>query len=350
MAVAQQQKSSSTNVARLNTAPKRDDSLWLDSVRRLARNRMAMVGLVIIILFVLMAIFADSVAPFDPRQQQLTLNNAAPMWVIDIFPVMTPRDTGGYVTVSDVYALGADNLGRDLLSRIIYGARVSLAVAFVGPVVAISVGLALGLLAGHFGGRVDNLIMRLVDIFYAFPTLLLIILIMAFFRGGGFSSAEAAGTLGAALYNFDVATGGMLFIFFGVGITSWMGLARLARGQVLSVREKEFVLAAESLGANGRWVMFRHALPNILGPIIVAETLAIPTYIRYEAFLSFIGLGVNPPTASWGAMISEGSRTIAAYPNQTLFPALALFLLMFAFNFLGDGLRDALDPRMRGVD
>jgi oligopeptide transport system permease protein len=144
--------------------------------------------------------------------------------------------------------------------------------------------------------------------------------------------------------------GGMLFIFIGVGITSWMGLARLVRGQVLSVREKEFVEAARSLGVNTRGIMFRHMLPNILGPVIVSETLTIPTYISYEAFLSFIGLGVNPPMPSWGAMISDGSHSISTYPNQAIFPAIALFLIMFAFNFLGDGLRDALDPRMRGVD
>jgi oligopeptide transport system permease protein len=349
MSVAQPTKPSAVPSVQLRTK-KQGESLWADSFRRLRRNRMAMLGLVIIIIFIFMSIFADQLAPMSYRQQTLAMNNAAPQWVIDMFPVMTSKDDGGYVTVSDTYMLGADGLGRDMWSRIIYGSRVSLAVAFVGPLVAISVGLTLGVIAGYVGGRVDNIIMRLVDIVYAFPTLLLIILIMAFFRGGGFSTAEAQGTLGAALYNLDVATGGVLFIFIGVGLTSWVGLARLARGQVLSVREREYVVAADSIGANGRWIMIRHVLPNILGPVIVAETLAIPTYIRYEAFLSFIGLGVNPPTPSWGAMISEGSRTIATYPNQTLFPALALFLLMFAFNFLGDGLRDALDPRMRGVD
>ena len=142
----------------------------------------------------------------------------------------------------------------------------------------------------------------------------------------------------------------MLFIFIGIGLTAWMGMARLARGQVLSLREKEFVEAARSIGARNRSIISRHVLPNILGPIIVAETLTIPSYISTEAFLSFIGLGVNPPTPSWGIMISDGSRTISSYPHQTLFPALALFSIMFAFNFLGDGLRDALDPRLRGVD
>jgi len=142
----------------------------------------------------------------------------------------------------------------------------------------------------------------------------------------------------------------MLFIFIGIGATAWMSLSRLTRGQVLSVREMEYVEAARSIGTPRLMIIREHILPNILGPIIVAETLTIPTYISYEAFLSFIGLGVNPPTPSWGAMISDGAEAIATYPSQALFPALALFFIMFAFNFLGDGLRDALDPRMRGVD
>jgi oligopeptide transport system permease protein len=171
---------------------------------------------------------------------------------------------------------------------------------------------------------------------------------MALFRAG--FSDVAPGTFAYAVSALDRAMGGMLFIFIGIGLTSWMSMARLVRGQVLSVREKEYIEAAHSLGARGRSVVLRHILPNILGPVIVAETLTIPTYISYEAFLSFIGLGVNPPTPSWGSMISEGAQRITSYPNQALFPALALFLVMFAFNFLGDGLRDALDPRTRGTD
>jgi oligopeptide transport system permease protein len=153
-----------------------------------------------------------------------------------------------------------------------------------------------------------------------------------------------------ALAAVDRGMGGMLFIFVGIGLVSWIGMARLTRGQVLSVREMDYILAARSIGASGGSIMRRHVLPNILGPLIVAETLAIPGYISTEAFLSFIGLGVNPPTPSWGSLISVGSRSIGSYPYQAIFPAIALALIMFAFNFLGDGLRDALDPRMRGVD
>ncbi len=147
----------------------------------------------------------------------------------------------------------------------------------------------------------------------------------------------------------DAATGGLLFIFIGIGLTAWETMARLTRGQVLSVREKEFVEAARTLGAKDGRIMFRHILPNVVGPLVVAETLAIPGYISTEAFLSFIGIGVNPPTPSWGSMISDGAQVIRTYPNQAVFPALALAITMFAFNFLGDGLRDALDPRLRGT-
>ncbi|GAB1420034.1 ABC transporter permease [Anaerolineales bacterium] len=327
-------------------------SPWQDSWDRLRRNKFAIVGLVIIVLNVLMAVSAPAIAPKPYEKQNLINNNAAPQWVTSLFPTMIPKgQPGGYVNIVSVeeYPMGADSLGRDLLSRIIYGAQISLAVAFIGPIVSMAIGLSMGLLAGYAGGLVDTLIMRVVDIFYAFPTLLVIILMMATFRGA-FNEASSQGTLGFQLYLLDKSMGGMLFIFIGIGLTSWVGLARLTRGQVLSVRENEYVTAAKSLGAGDRTIVFKHILPNILGPIIVAETLAIPTYIRFEAFLSFIGLGVNPPRPSWGAMISQGAQSIATYPNQAIFPALALFILMFAFNFLGDGLRDALDPRMRGID
>jgi oligopeptide transport system permease protein len=173
---------------------------------------------------------------------------------------------------------------------------------------------------------------------------------MAFFRSDFFTTEEMVGTLGYQLWRLDQSLGGMLFIFVGIGLTSWLTFARLTRGQVLSVREQDYIMAARAMGAKRRSIMLRHILPNIIGPLVVAETLTIPSYIRYEAFLSFIGLGVNEPLPSWGKMISDGAEAISTYPNQAIFPALALFIIMFAFNFLGDGLRDALDPRMRGVD
>lgn len=317
---------------------------WADAWRRLRRNRMAMLGLVVIILNILAAVFASNIAPYTPDEQNYLALNSAPKWIIDVFPKMQATgDEGGYVRVNEDYILGTDNLGRDLLTRIIFGARVSLLVAFIGPLVSLLVGTTYGMVAGYAGGQVDNLMMRFVDIMYAFPTLLLVILLMVLFRNT-FSDVEE-GTVAYQLGQLDAATGGLLFIFIGVGLTSWMDTARLARGQVLSIRRKEYIEASVAIGASDRAIIFRHVLPNILGPIIVAESLAIPRYISFEAFLSFIGLGVNPPTPSWGSLISDGANAIVSYPNQALFPAFALFLMMFAFNFLGDGLRDALDPR-----
>lgn len=338
-----------STVAQIKT-PQKGQGLWSDAWRRLRRNKAAVVGAIILLLNVLMAIFAPVLAPKSYSDQVLTENNSAPQWITQLFPSMIPKgDVGGYVTINNNYALGADNLGRDLLSRIIYGSRISLEVAIVGPIISIAVGLLVGMIAGYGSRRVDNILMRIVDIMYAFPTFLLIILLMAFFRTS-FGGAREPGTLTYIMGQIDSAMGGMFFIFLGIGLTSWMQMARLVRGQVLSQKEREYVEAARALGDTTPSIMLRHILPNILGPLIVAETLTIPTYISYEAFLSFIGLGVNPPTPSWGGMISEGSRVISNYPNQALFPALALFLVMFAFNFLGDGLRDALDPRMRGQE
>ena len=346
---ASQKLSHPNGVVNLEESLREPESLWRDAWRRLLRNRAAVVGMILLVLVFSAAIFADVIAPRDYATQVLTDNNAVPEWITVLFPTMKPAGVeGGYVKINNSYPLGADDLGRDILSRIVYGARISLSVAIVGPAVALAIGLAYGLTSGYLGGRVDNIMMRFVDIMYAFPTILLIILMMAFFRST-FTESER-GTLAFILNQIDIAFGGLFFIFIGIGLTAWMGMARLTRGQVLSVREKEFVEAARMIGQGTRGIMFRHILPNVLGPVIVAETLAIPGYISTEAFLSFIGLGVNRPTPSWGSMISDGSRALRSYPNQAIFPALALAITMFAFNFLGDGLRDALDPRMRGVD
>lgn len=318
------------------------ESLFKDSIRRLARNRAAVIGGSIIVLLILVALFANFVAPYPFAEQTLTDQNKLPQWVLNIFPTMKP-----YAQLSDNYLLGADYVGRDLFSRIVYGARVSLTVAFIGPLISLIIGVTYGSISGYFGGRLDNLMMRVVDVLYAFPSLLFIILLLAFFRST-FAQPEP-GTFTYAMSRLDNATGGLLFIFMGIGLTAWETMARLTRGQVLSVREKEFVEAARTLGAKDGRIMFRHILPNVVGPLVVAETLAIPGYISTEAFLSFIGIGVNPPTPSWGSMISDGAQVIRTYPNQAVFPALALAITMFAFNFLGDGLRDALDPRLRGT-
>ena len=320
----------------------KSQSLWQEAMSRLMRNRAAMTGGILIILLILTAIFADFIAPYGFAKQSLIDANAVPAWIIRLFPSLK-----GYGVINNDYLMGADSLGRDLFSRIIYGTRVSLAVAFVGPVISLIIGVIYGSISGFFGGRVDNIMMRIVDVLYAFPGLLFIILLMAFFRTTLAHPPE--GTFAYYLGQLDSKFGGLLFIMIGIGLTGWETQARLTRGQVLSVREKEYIEAARTIGVTNSRIMFRHILPNILGPLIVVETLSIPGYIYTEAFLSFIGLGVNPPTPSWGSMISAGSRALRAYPNQALFPALALAITMFAFNFLGDGLRDALEPRLRGT-
>jgi oligopeptide transport system permease protein len=328
---------------------KKGQGLWAEAFKRLRRNRMAVMGLIIITCLILCAIFADFLAPKPYDLQVLKDNNAIPSWLPYVFTTVRPAGSeGGYAKVNDAYAFGADYVGRDILSRLIYGTRISLAVAFVGPLMSLLIGILLGSVAGFYGGWRDQLIMRVVDLMYSFPSILMIILMMAFFRSS-FANSQP-GSFAFTMNKVDAAFGGLLFIFIGIGITSWENMARLARGQVLAVRQREYVVAAESIGMNRRTILIRHVLPNILGPLIVAETLAIPAYISTEAFLSFIGLGVNRPTPSWGSMIADGSAGIRSYPNQAIFPALALALAMFAFNFLGDGLRDALDPRLRGVD
>jgi len=329
----------------------RPANLWRDAWERLIRNRGALIGGVIVVVLVLTSVLASAVAPYHYAQGDSNEAYTVPSWLIGVLP----GNIESYAKTSTKFLFGSDYLGRDLLSRMIYGTRVSLPVGFMGAITALVIGLVYGCIAGYYGGKVDNLMMRIVDIMYAFPTMLLIILLMAFFK-----STFADVRPGTVAYTFNrvnsvidrmlgLQGGGMLFIFMGIGITAWMGMARLARGQILSLKEKEFIEAAHMIGAGDIRIIVRHILPNIIGPCIVAETLAIPGYISTEVFLSFIGLGVDPPTPSWGAMISEGARSIRSYPHMVLFPAIALSLTMFAFNFLGDGLRDALDPKMKGT-
>ena len=326
-------------------------NLWRDAWDRLIRNRGALVGGIIVLLLILAAIAAPLVAPYGYAVGDSNEAYTVPEWLIG----MLPGNIESYAKTSTKFLFGSDYLGRDLLSRLVYGTRVSLPVGFMGAAVALVIGLVYGSISGYYGGRVDNIMMRIVDIMYAFPTMLLIILLMAFFK-----STFADVTPGSMAYTFNQVNdvvdrilglqgGGMLFIFMGIGVTAWMGMARLARGQILSLKEKEFIEAAHMIGAGDIRIIVRHILPNIIGPCLVSVTLNIPGYISTEVFLSFIGLGVDPPTPSWGSMISEGSRSIRSYPHMVLFPAIALSLTMFAFNFLGDGLRDALDPKMKGT-
>ena len=315
-------------------------SLFQDSVRRLFQNKIAVAGGVFIIILGLVAIFSSYIAPFHYAEQDLLLNNAVPDYLLWIMP----EGAENYARLTDKFPLGADELGRDLLSRTIYGARVSLIVAIVAASVSLLVGTIYGTISGYVGGRTDNIMMRIVDFLYGFPFLIVVILLQTYFKALARRGAE--GGFASVLLEINKSMGGLFFLFVAIGLVNWIGMARIARGQVLSYKEKEFVEAAHSVGSGHLRIILRHLIPNIMGPLIVYETLAIPGYIFTEAFLSFIGLGVDPPTPSWGIMISEGVKALRSYPLQTLVPAVALSITTLAFNFLGDGLRDAFDPRM----
>jgi oligopeptide transport system permease protein len=323
------------------TLTRKERSLWEESFRRLLKNKIAVISAVFIFLLVMVAIFAHKIAPYDYAEQDLLANNAVPEWML----VILPENAENYARITDKFPLSADHLGRDMLSRTIYGTRVSLTIAIAGSAVSLAVGIIYGMISGYAGGRVDSIMMRIVDFLYAFPFLVVVILLQTYFKAIARRGGSAG--FGQLLINANKEMGGMLFLFIAIGLINWLGMARIARGQVLSYKKMEFVEAARAIGANDTRVMIKHLFPNILGPLIVSETLAIPGYIFTEAFLSFIGLGVDPPTPSWGIMISEAIPALRSYPNQVLVPAIALSLTTLAFNFLGDGLRDAFDPKQK---
>jgi len=303
-------------------------------------NKASLIGGTFIILLILSALFADNwiiAKPFGREVKPLL----APYHFAEVSFKMRDK-----LPLTPGYLLGTDYLGRDILSRTLYGTRVSLAVAFAAAFVSLVVGITYGLISGYASPRVDNWMMRFVDFLYGFPVLIFIILMQVYFKA---VSRRGGSGLAALFVSVDKALGGMFFIFVALGLLNWIGMARIARGQTLAQKEKEFVEAARAVGAGHIRIIFRHILPNILGPCIVAETLAIPGYIFTEAFLSFIGLGVNPPTPSWGLMISETYQALRTAWWESMIPGAALTLTTLAFNFLGDGLRDALDPRLRGT-
>jgi peptide/nickel transport system permease protein len=277
---------------------RKSDNVWA----RLQRNLGAMIGLLIIVVLLLTALGADRIAAQGIDEQDLRK---------------------GFLPPSREYPLGTDEFGRDILSRIIYGSRVSLQVGITATLVAALVGVSLGTIAGYFGGKIDHLIQGLVDVSWAFPTVLMAIFLVA--------------VLGPSLVSVMVA----------VGLVYWGGYARVVRGQVLSLREWEFVSAAYALGAGNSRIMFRHILPNIISPVIVMFTLMMGDAILIEASLSFLGLGAQPPTPSWGSILADGRAYLSLAPWVTIFPGLAIMLTVLGFNLLGDGLRDALDPRLK---
>ena len=277
-----------------------NNSLWSDALYRLSRNRAAMLGGFILILLIICAALAPWIAPYSYSYQNLSLGASPP---------------------SADHLLGTDVLGRDLLSRILYGARISLLVGFVATGVALIIGVSWGIIAGYTGGRVDSIMMRIVDILYGLPFIIFIILLMVIF-------------------------GRNLWLLFGaIGAVEWLTMARIVRGQVIGLKNQEFVMAAKAMGVSNISMFRRHLLPNILGPIAVYATLTIPQVMLLEGFLSFLGLGIQPPMSSWGTLIKDGVESMEEFSWLLIYPGITFTITLFALNFFGDGLRDALDPK-----
>lgn len=277
-------------------------SYYKDSIKRLKKNKMTMFCFWVIVLLILVAIFAPLIAPYDPNMQDYANILKAP---------------------SKVHLLGTDEYGRDILSRIIYGTRVSLSVGILAQVIATVIGVTLGSLAAYYGGWVDTLISRIMEVFAAFPDLIFAMGIMF--------------VLGPGIKN----------IFIALGLLTWVRTARLIRGAVLQLKGKEYVEAARASGASDFKIITKHLIPNSISTVIVLVTLGIPNAIMYEASLSFLGMGIQAPTASWGSMISFAQPYISYMPTYSIFPGIAIMITVIAFNIFGDGLRDALDPKMK---
>lgn len=292
---------------------KKSNSLWADGWRRLKKNKVAVVSAVLILLTCLIGLFAEVLAPHPFDEQYIDY-------------ILHPP--------SSQFWLGTDNLGRDLLSRLIYGARMSMAVGILTAVISLLFGAVYGAVSGWWGGRVDSVMMRTIDILYSIPTLVLLILMKVIFDSLTlFENPELRALTG---------------ILAALSVVGWVSLARVVRGQVLQVKQMAYVESARALGATGLGIVLRHVFPNILGPIVVLLTFQIPANILYESFLSFLGLGLQPPYSSWGVLANEGWKSLRTYPHLMIAPGTALFVIMLAFNLFGDGLRDAFDPQMKG--
>ena len=324
-ATAQQQQ----RAGEMNVISRKQRSLWGDAFYRLIRNRAALVGLIVIAFAALTAIFADfdllgiriKLAPYDPLAQNGPKQLMEPIWT---------KFFGSKFT-DPAYIFGSDELGRDILSRLMYSSRVSLIIGLVPVSIVLAIGLSVGMLAGYVGGVVDDVLMRITDVVYAFPDLLFVIIIVATLRGTPLGDA----------YN------GLLVIFVGIAVVNWVGVARLVRGQVLSVKHREFVEAARAIGAGPGRIMRTHIFPNILAPIIVTVAFAIPGAMLTESILSYLGIGIRPPTPTWGVMINEGFIVFSTSAWPVLLPSMCISIVLLAFTFVGDGLRDALDPRSK---
>jgi oligopeptide transport system permease protein len=294
--------------------------LWRDALRRLWRNRLALTAFsTLVFLF-----FASFLGPML----------LAALFGVDPLAQDVERGATG---PSFAHPFGTDLLGRDLLVRVLYGGRLSLLVGVVATFVSLTIGVAWGAIAGYVGGRVDNWMMRIVDVLYSLPYMFLVILMMVMVRALRTSSGVPD-----SLLPFLHPT---LVLFFGLGAVQWLTMSRIVRGQVLSLKRREFIAAARTIGVRGPSILLRHLIPNTLGPVIVYTTLTVPSVILQEAFLSFLGLGVEAPDASWGTLVNDGARAMVVYPWLLIIPALFLASTIFCLNALGDGLRDALDPQ-----
>ncbi|HEV8429683.1 MAG TPA: ABC transporter permease [Pyrinomonadaceae bacterium] len=303
----------------------RGTSLWRDAWRRLLKNKLAVFGLVVVIIVTISSIIGPTVIKavfgFTPDyipSQDIKLTRS--------FPPFTGPD--GEFTWA--HPMGTDNSGRDQFARVLQGGQISLFVGILSTFVSLLIGIAYGAIAGYVSGRVDNVMMRIVDVLYSLPYVIVVIVLLSMFRS-------------------QTPRGQLILLFIALGSVSWLTMARIVRGQVLSLKNQEFVLAARATGVSNTRIIFRHLIPNTLGPVIVYATLTIPQIMLTEAFLSFLGFGVQAPLASWGSLASDGIQNIAIFPWQLIFPGVTMALTLFSLNFLGDGLRDALDPQMRTV-
>ena len=322
MAQASQTAAPSTALQQ-NIITRKPASLWTDAWRRLIKNRGSVIGMMIVLFFLIIAIFAPFIAPHSPQQMFPGESYKGPVWV----------------TGDSRFIFGTDTIGRDVLSRVIYGARTSLAVGFIPLGVVLLIGMTVGMAAGFFGGRTDNFLMRFTDIVYAFPDILFFIIMITALRD----------TWIGQLLN------GFILLFVALALVSWVTVARLMRGQVLAVKERDYVEAARSIGSSNGRIMLRHILPNSLAPIIVAAAFIVPSAILAEAILGYLGIGIRPTTdpnapfpTSWGTLLLDGRVALQAQIWILIPPAVCIAVIMLAFTFIGDGLRDALDPMMKG--
>lgn len=307
-------------------------SLWRDAWKRLLRNKLAVFGMCVLAFMVVAVIIGPPIIKW------------ATGYTYDLIP--TDNDLVRSMTPTLSHLMGTDDAGRDILARVLQGGRISLMVGIISTTVSLIIGVSYGATAGYLGGRIDNVMMRIVDILYSIPYILIVIVLLSVF--GGPSTPEwikwLSNLFGGA---GNQGLSQIFLLFFALGLVSWLTMARVVRGQILSLKNQEFVMAAKATGVSTPAIIFRHLVPNALGPVIIYATLTVPSVMLTEAFLSFLGLGVQAPFASWGSLAADGIKNIAIFPWQLIFPGLTMALTLFSLNFLGDGLRDALDPQTR---